>query len=665
MTALITEDEYRSVRQSLAKIRGLPGLRKVDDMLATSVQTATELAITENRLKVVTAPTGTGKTTATIAYAVAAAIKSEDFSCSFILNNNSNCREVFDELVKLFEATGYNLKPFDLGFRTMKVNFDAVTGKPIGPYDLDKYRIIILTHKKFIDDEDKKSRRAGARYYNDKRRSVCFIDEHIETVKLFTVKPNDIKWARDLALQFKVNDVADAYDEIGAKMEPVLKSATRDYVSAELVTRQNLDIITEPGNCTLQGNMVTEYHERYANIRQFVEAAETDYVFYSRKSQAFVGYSLKFKPTQSFVLLDATADITGMTALIPGMDHVEVPKINYQNLSITQFDIPKAWAYANKALKPASQAREYIKWMKQVIKENTGEGDKILVVTNLILINNHQMLPRATHGIEFYGDKPIPSVKFQASESKRAKLGYEDEKGFGPVILQDCNNVEANIIWWGGRDFIGTNKYAACTKVFLFNEHHIGKEAHMAKSWGYQQKPATDGDLSSNHAAGTTDDVRLIQEGHLLRNGKQTVSRGSVRECDDNLVCGRMELFTSMEYTRLLGNLDRLFPGLKPNQIKRLGPVKVGRNKPPEAPKPSRAQRVLEVMASLPDDVDRISYKQIAENAGLVRSHLTPTLKLPEVDRCLRASGWGPKRAIDIGESGQDKYAYRTGYDST
>ena len=71
------------------------------------------------------------------------------------------------------------------------------------------------------------------------------------------------------------------------------------------------------------------------------------------------------------VLLDATADIDGVSHIVPWRVQTEIPKARYDNLEIVH--VPQhTKKRLSKYLKTAANQRDYVKWMVETIIEQHG-----------------------------------------------------------------------------------------------------------------------------------------------------------------------------------------------------------------------------------------------------------------------------------------------------
>ena len=106
----------------------------------------------------------------------------------------------------------------------------------------------------------------------------------------------------------------------------------------------------------------------------------------------FVGYSSKLTVNLSAgtILLDATADIDGISRVVLWQADVEVPKARYDNLEIIQ--VPQhTTRRLSEYFKKVTNRRAYADWMEQTIKEHMKADEKGLVVCKQPLFENQNV----------------------------------------------------------------------------------------------------------------------------------------------------------------------------------------------------------------------------------------------------------------------------------
>src|SRR5262249_41509358 len=89
----------------------------------------------------------------------------------------------------------------------------------------------------------------------------------------------------------------------------------------------------------------------------------------------FVGWRRKIKLRSGMILLDATADIDGVSHIVPWRQHTETPKAHYGNLKIVH--IPQhTKKRLSEYLKIATNQRAYVEWMVQTIEQHMVPGER-------------------------------------------------------------------------------------------------------------------------------------------------------------------------------------------------------------------------------------------------------------------------------------------------
>jgi len=105
----------------------------------------------------------------------------------------------------------------------------------------------------------------------------------------------------------------------------------------------------------------------------FAKSMSEGYAFIARHHQGenthFVGYEAKLTIVPGMVLLDATADIDGVSQIAPWCSHIAVPRALYDNLTIVHVEPCTRKRLAN-FLRCLPDRGEYVAWMKEVVKAN-------------------------------------------------------------------------------------------------------------------------------------------------------------------------------------------------------------------------------------------------------------------------------------------------------
>jgi hypothetical protein len=248
-----------------------------------------------------------------------------------------------------------------------------------------------------------------------------------------------------------------------------------------------------------------------------------------------IGYESNLITTPGTLLLDATADIDGVSQLCPWREHSKVPQASYGNLKVLHVP-PFTRARLHKFFKLPKNRRDYTAWMVETIKEHMVPGQRGLVVCKQNLIDEENV-PRWAEADQHNGDDD--SVYYWNVEGRRL----------------------CAVNWGRG---IGSNAWKEADVVFLFDEYYLPRRTVIARAQGYRKHKAIEGALRSMHTLNAkAAAVDILQEGHLLRFTKHMALRGRGRRYDEHGACEPQKVVCSGDFRRLIANADRLFPGAK------------------------------------------------------------------------------------------------------
>jgi hypothetical protein len=359
-------------------------------------------------------------------------------------------------------------------------------------------------------------------------------------------------------------------------------SAARDYVKARRASIQGLEAVFG-----------------------FARAMASGYAFiarYSGDAPHFVGYQNNLVLVPGMVLLDATADVDGVTSLCPWRSHIKVPQANYANLSIVHVKSCTNQRLS-KFLKLAKNRHAYVDYMKETILAHTEPGQRALLVCMKALFDN-QNVP----------NWPERDERFKRPDTYIREYGWELE---GRKLCATH---------WGGFG-IGANTWQDADVVFLFDEFYVPRRVTIARAQGLASAKATEGALERMRTLnGKSTQVDTLYEGHLLRWMKQMALRGKGRHFDEHGVCGCQKVVCTGDYERLVANAERLFPGAT---ITKVGGTAN-----------TFAEKLLALL-SRPELADSITTKRISEQVGAPWRDWGPNaLKRPETMPCLKTLKW-------------------------
>jgi hypothetical protein len=347
----------------------------------------------------------------------------------------------------------------------------------------------------------------------------------------------------------------------------------------------------------------------------------------------FVAYVPAPAPSGNSILLDATADIDGVSKLSSWRTHVAVPQVRYDNLHIVH-----AYDYTrenlNDFLKQGTNRRKYAEHAEKLILDIMPAGARGLIVCKKRLADDKVFLKRN-------------APPFDNQSINRFPLDFEGR--------------HLALTWWGGHG-IGANDWKDADYVFEFGEHFLPDRTMFATVQGLRGDRATMGMLWETKSTNTTpDEVRLATEGHLQRFMKQLGMRGRARKFDSNGVCGKQVLVLTCDFERLLVHADELFPGAT---LSKWGRTRQKFNKL------TQPKKLLEILTD-PDTAESISGDHIAKRMGVEKwsalsTNVMATTNINE--RVLPNLGWtyeairgrgGGSRFVKTGSGVLKPVAYR------
>ncbi|UYO54619.1 DEAD/DEAH box helicase family protein [Rhodopseudomonas palustris] len=529
------ENEYEAALQQLATIRNKE-ITQFDREVSRSIFCAGLLAIEDRQTdtaqyRVVSAPTGSGKSSYAQAFIRAYVKTFPDASVLFLVETIQQAEDTFRSMSTLVgdEMVAVWTGAHDIGpaAKTAQQEQGIVPQRCFAVDDLKQYPIVIATHAFYMG-----SRAHMATFYRGEPRKLTFVDERAADVAIFDVDTGLIKTVRDrLAEQYgseakQVTQLTDLHDHL----EAVWRNAKGKNAFDVLPRGEAVDLNWFRSSEAI--SHITSSDGQIGYVFGFGRALAKGYAFLSRYDECgngarFVGYETRMPLTPGTILLDATADIDGVSLVVNNRRPVWVPKVDYCNLSITHIEppLPKG-KNVSAVIKQAKFARPYAEWIMECIEQNTQPGEQVLVVVHKALLE-HEYLPN----------------------------GYRD---FTAPL--DLNGREVCFSHWGTG--IGSNRWKDAGVVFLFGEFHIPKRAMVATMLGLNRKPATAPALSPYQCPNPkVGGLKLLREGNLCRWMKQLAMRGNARNIDGDGRSGRQRLYVTGEFERLIEHKDRMFPG--------------------------------------------------------------------------------------------------------
>jgi hypothetical protein len=295
------------------------------------------------RLHVVSAPAGGGKTSYSYALMLALATYAEQkpeapYGCVFVVDQIKKADEAFKELNALIPgkvAVWTNEHDPGCKKRTKVPHPAAEFTKDQLPH----YPIIVVTHVFYNGPNGYKAHV----FVRDKRiysgRALTLVDERPEEVLIYEITLKEAQNIRE-KLEEKLPDLKQVLDNLMRLMMPYTLNVrggimrASDQFGQEFVADQ-LDWFT-----TTQAEGVLRDHKAdIAGLDQlfgFARAMTLGCAFAAPSGTVvqFVGWQSKLMVRPGTILLDATADLDGVSHICPWRQHVSIPQAHYGNLEI-------------------------------------------------------------------------------------------------------------------------------------------------------------------------------------------------------------------------------------------------------------------------------------------------------------------------------------------
>lgn len=335
------------------------------------------------RLHVVSAPVGGGKTSFSMALMVAVTKVAEatpdaPYGCLFLVDQMDKADQMYRDLEKQM--------PGKVAVWTtdhdVKCKYPTKVLKPAARFavsDLSRYPVVIVTHNFFMGKRGSIARNV-TRDGHTLQRALTVVDERPEEVTVFDVELSSAQRVREFIQKDSVHA-----DTIGPHIDALVR-----FMHNKSFTSGNLDKPT-----------VSELWD--ADLRWFTTAAAQDYVRSNKNSESvaaifgyakalangysfinkagisgcrFIGYETNLLLSPGMMLLDATADIDGVSQLCSWRTHTDVPQARYENLSIVHVP-PHTQTRLSSYLTAAKNRRAYVDWAVETIKQNMKPGERM------------------------------------------------------------------------------------------------------------------------------------------------------------------------------------------------------------------------------------------------------------------------------------------------
>jgi hypothetical protein len=567
-------------------------------------------AKSSSRLHVVSAPAGGGKTSFSYALMMALtryAEKTTDapYGCVFVVDQIKKADDAYRELNELMPGkVAVWTTEHEPGSKRNKICHPAAEFTRDA---LRHYPIIIVTHAFYNGTKGSKAHlvvRNGA-FHNS--RALIVVDERPEEVELFETTLKDAQDIRE-KLEAERPDTAHQLDVLMRCVMPYTFSEWGNTIRRPKVDLGSADAESLQWFATIEAEkIVKDYAAKIPGLSQlfgFAKCVSAGCAFAAPSGHVvhFLGWQSKLIVRPGTVLLDATADIDGISQICPWREHINVPQANYGNLEIVH--VPQhTKKRLSEYLKKATNQRAYVKWMMEIIREHMAPGERGLVICKKVLFDAERV-PQWPDG--------DPRFKDPESYTKR----YE----------WDIDGRRLCATHWGTG--IGSNDWKDADVVFLFDEFFLPRRTVVATVQGLNGHRADEGALASmttlNSKSSTVD---IIADGSRLRWTKQMALRGRGRSYDEHGNCGKQRLVVSSDLKSFTANAHTLFPGAK---ITTVGDYTEGA---------TWAHKVIEIL-NRPEIGETLTTKELGKLLGKPWRAITNKVLTPDFENALVSLGW-------------------------
>ena len=566
------------------------------------------------RLHVVSAPAGGGKTSFSYALMIALtryAEKTPDapHGCILVVDQIKKADDAYRELNELMpgkvavwtteHARGSKKKNKPLNKLAVEFSRD----------ELERYPIVVVTHAFYNGPNGTLAHHVIHNGHFKPARALVVVDERPEEVELFETTLKDAQAIRE-KIEAKHPETKEPFDALMQYcVMPYTLSSFGNAIRRPSEHPRQADFADKLQWFTTgkAENVLRDHAVEITGLDRlfgFAKAVTVGCAFAAPSGHVvrFVGWRSKLVVRPGTILLDATADIDGVSHICPWREHVKVPHAQYGNLDIIH--VPQhTKKRLSEYLKTASNQRAYVEWMVETIKDQMAPGEQGLVICKKALFDAER-IPQWPEG--------DPRFKDPDSYTKR----YE----------WDIEGRELCAIHWGTG--IGSNNWKDADAVFLFDEFFIPRRIAAATVQGLRGHRADEGDLGSMTTLNSTaSGVDRIADGHRLRWTKQLALRGRGRSYDEHGNCGKQRLVVSSDLKSFMASAHMLFPGAK---ITTVGEYTQGA---------TWGHKVIEIL-NKPEMGEVITTKQLAKLLRRPWRFVSSNVLTPEFENALVSMSW-------------------------
>ena len=482
---------------------------------------------------------GSGKSTLAKAFAVALTRVNESkpypLGCVFLVHHIATAEAVFRELSAL--------QPNSVAVFSTKHDAASAQAQTYSATfsvgDLEKYPVIVVTHEFYMGirgDHARHYTKGGLRF----PRAVTFIDERVNEIEVHDLDPLGIEGV----LRHIQQDSYASREILDSTLALVQFTHSKRFGDLSIETpaddREGWEAAT---NTT--GYLRTEDAARYARAASarnprldfdavigFAGAMAEDRVFVARQNKGknsvnFVGYDRALPRLPGMVLLDATADIDGVTKVCSWRKHAETPPEHYDRLEVIH--VPSvAKGNIRRWLREPGHQQAYLDHVRGLILRYVAAGQKALVVCTKDVVRADKIDGWSEHMVPFL-NRTAPNVP----------TGNTADTEFTEGFSWSLDGRQIVVTWFGGYG-IGANVWREADVVIVCDDFHLPQRTIKATLQGLRGHKATEGFLADPNNT-WSDELDYLRDGHILRWMKQMALRGKAREMDGKGICGPPE----------------------------------------------------------------------------------------------------------------------------
>lgn len=507
------------------------------------------------KVHVVSAPAGGGKTSFSYALMMALTRYAETHpeaphGCVFVVDQIKKADEVYRELEVLMPGkVAVWSKEHNRGCK------DRIrVPNPAAEFTKDElrlYPVAVVTHAFYSKADGPKALLAVKDHrFHSAGRALVLVDERPEEVETFQTTLKDAQDIREKLEQTRP-DLVCVMNNLLLIMMPETLVPTNNLLTrpTDHLKQAEIDEALEWFTAKEAEAVLRDYAKSVPGLSDlfgFAKALTQGCAFTAVSNSVvyFIGWQSKLilRRGTGTVLLDATADIDGISQICPWRQHIKVPQARYDNLEIVHAP-QHTKRHLSEYLKTAANQRAYVDHMVEVIKANMKSGELGLIVCKKVLFDAEK--------VPHWPDK---DPRFADKQSYTENFGWEID-----------GRRLAAINYGTG---IGSNHWQRADVVFLFDEFHLPKRIGVANVQGLKGNRANEGELGAIDSLKKKHPlIELFMDGHRLRWTKQLALRGNGRNYDEHGICGTQRLVISSDLKSFTVNVPRLFSGAKVSVI--------------------------------------------------------------------------------------------------